>query len=384
MSTKKKESGSAREKRGTSPSPLGTTLRRTSPNSTKPVSASRSLDSSPSGKSIPNYLKPTLSSSGDATKIQGRKPVSNTDSAIKPNLARRRSFDKPPSPTRTLKTRGVSPTPTFRSSSFSGKTTTTSPKGDRSSKGTRDSAGKQHSLYARPVGTAKKTSTLGKKGETKTISRKEPKLNKNTIKDVDQEKEHEDSPLAEAGQEEVDEDTITKQLEAEIQKVDSPTFLEEDDAEIAKAESPTTLEESDASSTLKAESPTNIQQGDANEGDNVSDHDEEMENESCIEEQEMQEDSANEMDDTKPDESAKEEAEDKERDGEEEEAASEVDAGEVQEDEDAAPKLAHGKKDLALSNNVIEETASKLQKQSSRVRALAGAFETVISLQEPK
>lgn len=381
MSTRKKEGGSVREKRGTSPSPLGTTLRKKSPNSTKTVS--RSLDSSPSGKSIPNYLKPTLSSSGDATKIQGRKPVSNTDSAIKPNLARRRSFDKPPSPTRTLKTRGVSPTPTFRSSSFSSKTTTTSPKGDRTSRGTRDSAGKQHSLYARPVGTAKKSSTLGKKGETKTTSsRKEPKLNNHTIKDVDQEKEHEDSP--QAGQEEVDEDTITKQLEAEIQKVDSPTFLEEDDAEIAKAESPTTLEESDASTTLKAESPTNIEQGDANEGDIVSDHDEEMENESCIEEQEMQEDNANEMDDTNPDESAKEEAEDKERDDEEEEAVSEVDAGEVQEGEDAAPKLAHGKKDLALSNNVIEETANKLQKQSSRVRALAGAFETVISLQEPK
>lgn len=44
---------------------------------------------------------------------------------------------------------------------------------------------------------------------------------------------------------------------------------------------------------------------------------------------------------------------------------------------------AHGKKDCALSNDVIEETASKLQEQrKNRVKALAGAFETVISLQE--
>ncbi|XP_051136973.1 uncharacterized protein LOC127255485 [Andrographis paniculata] len=39
----------------------------------------------------------------------------------------------------------------------------------------------------------------------------------------------------------------------------------------------------------------------------------------------------------------------------------------------------------AVSNDVIEETASKLQEQrKNRVRALAGAFETVISLQESK
>ncbi|VFQ79360.1 unnamed protein product [Cuscuta campestris] len=38
-----------------------------------------------------------------------------------------------------------------------------------------------------------------------------------------------------------------------------------------------------------------------------------------------------------------------------------------------------------VSNSVIEETASKLREQrKNRVRALAGAFETVISLQEPK
>ncbi|KAH6774302.1 Plant calmodulin-binding protein-like protein [Perilla frutescens var. hirtella] len=43
----------------------------------------------------------------------------------------------------------------------------------------------------------------------------------------------------------------------------------------------------------------------------------------------------------------------------------------------------HGKLDSPVSNDVIEETASKLRElRKNKVRALAGAFETVISLQE--
>lgn len=57
-----------------------------------------------------------------------------------------------------------------------------------------------------------------------------------------------------------------------------------------------------------------------------------------------------------------------------------------QEPEKAAPKqnqATQGKKDSAVSSNhVIKETANKLREQrQNRVRALAGAFETVISLQ---
>ncbi|CAI9783596.1 unnamed protein product [Fraxinus pennsylvanica] len=55
--------------------------------------------------------------------------------------------------------------------------------------------------------------------------------------------------------------------------------------------------------------------------------------------------------------------------------------------ENAAPEQqsTQGKKNSAVSNDVIEETASKLREQRrNKVRALAGAFETVISLQEPK
>lgn len=51
----------------------------------------------------------------------------------------------------------------------------------------------------------------------------------------------------------------------------------------------------------------------------------------------------------------------------------------------AVKKVQQGKKDSAVSNDVIEETASKLREQrKNKVKALAGAFETVISLQDPK
>ncbi|KAJ8561133.1 hypothetical protein K7X08_027323 [Anisodus acutangulus] len=53
----------------------------------------------------------------------------------------------------------------------------------------------------------------------------------------------------------------------------------------------------------------------------------------------------------------------------------------------AYPHLVQGKnnKESVVSNDVIEETASKLREQrKNRVKALASAFETVISLQDPK
>ncbi|RRT61908.1 hypothetical protein B296_00009357 [Ensete ventricosum] len=52
---------------------------------------------------------------------------------------------------------------------------------------------------------------------------------------------------------------------------------------------------------------------------------------------------------------------------------------------DKKPAVAQeGKKEMQMSNVVIEQTRSKLlEKQNSRVRALVGAFETVMALQDP-
>ncbi|KAG6409713.1 hypothetical protein SASPL_127755 [Salvia splendens] len=339
------------ERRGISHSPsLSPSHLKSSPRPSKPVSASRSLGSSPlSEKAIPNYLKPTLSSllSGDAIK-------SNI-------LARRRSFDKPPSPTPTTKPRGFSPTLSFRSSSFSGKTgrAITSPKSDRSLKGTRE-AGKPH-RYARAVSGLKKSATFA----SKSASRKKDSS------------DHQESNVA--GDEE---DLVVGdlELEDESRKADSPTAsevldadggdasevetspttLEQRNASIGEAESPTIGEESD-DNVAKIESPTLLEQDDA---DTVSEVD----------------DSAANPDHGKPNEDEGEEA--KAPDMKLVDETAEVQQGVGEDDGEAVPRLSHGKKDVGLSNNVIE--AMTREQRRNKVRALAGAFETVISLQEHK
>ncbi|KAJ8561290.1 hypothetical protein K7X08_027480 [Anisodus acutangulus] len=85
VATRAKETAPpGKEKRGISPShPIPHHLR--SPNSSTTNSPVRKrADSTISNKNVPNYLKPTLSSSGDSN-------IHN-----KPTLTRRRSFDKPP------------------------------------------------------------------------------------------------------------------------------------------------------------------------------------------------------------------------------------------------------------------------------------------------
>ncbi|XP_057799239.1 uncharacterized protein LOC131015058 [Salvia miltiorrhiza] len=385
MSTRKKEDvSSVREKRGSSPSPSHL---KSSPKPSKTVSTSRSLGSSPSSeKATPNYLRPTLSSShssGDTAKLQGRRLVSNTDSALKPNLARRRSFDKPPSPTRTLKTRGVSPTPTFRSSSFSGKTgagrAVTSPKSDRGAKGTRD-AGKQH-LYARAVGTLTKSATIAskssksKKAQTAS-SRKEDHPSDHLEPSVAEDEEDSvvadqelDSSNEQTTQADTDEDDTLEDgshkadadADADVDdaaEVESPpTVLEQRDASIGEAESPKMICEESDGNVSKIESPTALGQDDADK----------VESPTVAEKEEI---SKNEVESANPDQGEEAEEMDTKPEGE-------VQEGEVEED---APRLSHGKKDAALSNNVIEEMTR--EQRRNKVRALAGAFETVISLQE--
>ncbi|XP_042038480.1 uncharacterized protein LOC121784403 [Salvia splendens] len=145
----------------------------------------------------------------------------------------------------------------------------------------------------------------------------------------------------------------------------SPTALEQRDASNGEAESPTICEESD-DNVPTIESPTLLGQDDA---DTVSEVD----------------DSTITPNHSKP-------GEDEDR-GEGEEAkaldmklggeAGEVQQGVGEDDGEAAPRLSHRKKDVGLSNNVIEEMTRE-QRRRNKVRALAGAFETVISLQEHK
>ncbi|KAK4435681.1 hypothetical protein Salat_0731600 [Sesamum alatum] len=465
MAARGRDSAPGKEKRGTSPSgPSRTTLnntatpqrRRGSPNPSKTNSPARTPHDS--DKNIPNYLRPTVSSSLDVSKSHGKKPVSIAEPANKPNLARRRSFDKPPSPSRTIPSRvspnprvsRVSPNPTLRSSSFSGKSVTpVKGVGDKSLRAAKD-AGKQHSLYARAVNTAKKSSSTGsiKKQDGRSVAsitkdkvisppqevenphhtpdvpepEAEAEADEHTVETVsnydegakdsmlenqedgakdsmpeDQEHGAKDSVLED--QEAVDvkqsEDESSDE-DAKVVIVESYAIPEEQDTKIANVELSEVSENQDAPLGVMTEEP---------------DYNSDIE-EISSPQQELKEHGTNEINNINHDQSVagspNEEVEEEQRQDEEEEEATALDKKEFaaaatgieaeepketklkeivvevnREAENATPK-SQGK-NSPVSNDVIEETASKLREQrKNKVKALAGAFETVISLQEQK
>ncbi|PIN15930.1 hypothetical protein CDL12_11422 [Handroanthus impetiginosus] len=432
MTTRTRESGApGKEKRGTSPSNVATTTqRRRSPIPSKTNSPARNDDSE---KRIPNYLKPTLSSGLDVSKQQGKKPVSTSDSSQKPTLARRRSFDKPPSPSRTQKTR-VSPNPTLRSSSFSGKVSTSQKVvSDRNLKGPKD-VGKQHTLYARPVNTVKKGITGIKKQETRgggssitkeQITSPAEKVHNLDIADIPEpETKTEDQELITIEQigdnnEEEAKDLVLEHEEPEEGVKDSVSE-DQEQANIEKTEAESDESESQIATS---EPSTNSEIQDAkivvNDASIVLEYDaktEEQEEKPAVEElEEVEEQNMNEVtkiDNTDENVAKIEDAEQtkqkqqqlKDQEEEQQQEATELNKKEEAyeseemekqevveqkvEEENAVPRaqvVAHGKKDSAVSNDVIEETANKLREQrKNKVKALAGAFETVISLQESK
>lgn len=161
--------------------------------------------------------------------------------------------------------------------------------------------------------------------------------------------------------------------------VESPTICEESDDIVPKAESPTLLGQDGADGADDAD----------NEAQDDADNESPVNSEQCVESatasEPVEEISSSEKQDVEENSSIPDQCvagnadEDNER--AEEEAAemkAEGKAGEVGEDGDAAPTLSHGRKDAALSNNVIEEMTR--EQRRNKVRVLAGAFEIVISL----
>ncbi|XP_042032435.1 pecanex-like protein 1 [Salvia splendens] len=250
-----------------------------------------------------------------------------------------------------MKTRGVSSTPKSRSSSISGKTgagrAVASAKSDGRLKGTRE-AGKQH-LYARAVGTLKKSASVAsksKKAETATALRKKDSS------------DHEESPIVgdeeDAGMPDQELDSSNEQTQGEI----DDTVSEQSDASIGEAVSPAICEESD-DNVPKHESPTLLGQDDA---DAVNDAD------------------AGKAESPVSSEQRVECPADSEQASGNSSQQKEVEV--VAEDGEAAPRLSQEKKDTALSNNVTEEM--KREQRRDKFRALAGAFETAIARQEHK
>ncbi|KAL2544569.1 uncharacterized protein Fot_13802 [Forsythia ovata] len=304
MATRTREITPGKEKRGTSPS--------------HPNSKPSSPDKTASDKHIPNYLKHTISSGPDASKQLGKK-LASTDNANKPNLARRRSFDKPPSPSRTQKSR-ISPNPALRSSSFSSKTTMATHKSipDKLLKTPTKDAGKR-SFIARP---SKKSSPSNKKQDTA----RSGSITKEQVNSPDKS----DALQVDIGQEEQESSVTYAEYEETVHVVSNnelgPEILVLEDKEpisITRQAEPEIITDEDV---VTVESYT------------------EQETEQVVEEVKLE---------TENEESKQEDSE--------------------------------KKKDSTLSNDVIEETASKLREQrKNKVKALAGAFETVISLQDPK
>ncbi|KAK2969491.1 hypothetical protein RJ640_003510 [Escallonia rubra] len=379
MATKGKQCGDVKEKRGLSPNP--TTQRRTILNSASP---DKKPEASTPEKHIPNYLKPTISSSFDPSKHYVKKQ-SSSNTTHKPTLTRRRSFDKPPSPSQLEKTL-TSPNcseRTLRSSSFSAKTTTL-PKAPRNVKKSVTPLKKQNNAGN---GLTKKAPTSRTSHTANNTSNKADDAPKLETSQEDQE-----SSVTEA-EEEMSNIGSNSDLPAEILILEDKEHmdvlcveLENANGEELKNYEFSSLSEdqisySDAEMVEPEHDICTEETASKNKHDAEDQNKEEKEVEvgNTDEKKKEGEDGAN----GSPEDKAKE----TEETGETEEAkGADKEANlEMQNVAEAKQQGGHVKKDSAAYNDVIEETASKLREQrKNKVKALVGAFETVISLQEPE
>ncbi|CAN4128233.1 unnamed protein product [Withania somnifera] len=440
MATRTREpAGTGKEKRGTSPiHHQRSTTNRSKTTSPIGKQADPTITPSSLNKTIPSHLKPTIA---QAKKTASSSDLHNIHSTKTSNLARRRSFDnKPPLASSSTK-KQISPLPGERiprsSSSLSTKTSTShKPLLDRLSKTTttKDAISRQHiaTLNSRPV-TKNKTIT------TTTTTRKHENASGSTTKaSVTR-----SSPVISAGEEseseehqelkihETEKDTIISDNEM---ITDSDAGENENDsakedhieefindninsAELedikAAAESSTILENPE----FKIEEPEEIN-NESNEPDllerekeetiiNASDEIQESKEEDEGTDQEKETPTIEEtiintseenQESKEVDEGINQEKETPMREETKSLNPKQVEVG-VEENTEAEPvkntnmessksqhQVVQGTNmECVVSNNVIEETASKLREQrKNKVRALAGAFETVISLQEHK
>ncbi|XP_071920036.1 uncharacterized protein [Coffea arabica] len=390
MATRVKEGLVGKEKRGISPSS------KKSPSTSKEPSPNKRHDST-TERSVPNYLKPTISSALDASRSHVKKHPPS-ESAQKATLARRRSFDKPLPPSHVQKTR-ISPNPrerNIRSSSFGVKTTTTSQKSpsDRLSKVPK-SDGREHSLHPRPKNVKTSSITI-KNQETQggTFSVKPPTerphgtVDTPVVVDFPQVAEHQEEDLGSTINE-IDEDILNVGKENEFKMIESSSILKDQDANIgARLEEP---EDELQVGEITSNQSKILEHPHDKEEKNINHQDENVEEGPKVEAPKM------EGENTKEDTIAAQTFDEKEESSDgslvldsqhETDSAKDV-AKEVKkgpERETTKPEVIQGKNDSApLSNNVIEVTASKLREQrKNKVKALAGAFETVISLQDNK
>lgn len=423
MATRAKDQhGPGREKRGTSPSyprhtDTTTNSRRSpsAPSPSRPPDKKHSPLTTTSEKRIPNYLKPTVSSAPNPS-TQGKTQTSSNNTAQKPALNRRRSFDKPPSPNLRLQKSHTMIHPkdktVVRSSSNIVPKTSSSvskPHQDRFLKAHRD-AGKSHALSS----VNKKTTAVKKQNVDATTSAATVPTKASSLPDLTADT----APLVECHKEE-QESSVTdveeeRELQAEESKSELPPHvpvLEEDQKEDIKADTGGSSQVRAAETVknqnqeIKTFEPSNVLE---NQNESLDVHMEGAEDgEEIVEEtrkdegHESHQEERVDGDDKEGEESTTENSKDKSLDKEEEVGeGSQTECKEREKVEDTVTETKtqmentagkqqqqqrQGKKETQAYNDVIEETASKLrEKRKNKVKALVGAFETVISLQEPE
>ncbi|KAJ6434733.1 hypothetical protein OIU84_000050 [Salix udensis] len=357
-----------------------------------PSSGSTNKDNptTPSAKPIPNYLKPTFSSRPEPLK-QVKKSTGHEDTAQKPALLRRRSFDRPPSlhhhahklepsssdpKERLVRDRITGP---VRSSSFSSKNAT-SPKNCCGQKVTNAPVLPKEPVSHDGAQNLDLESMLESNEESFLAHETEEILN-----DVSEEQVPSDSPKAE--NEEVHND-------AEETEVNNG----EDDQNLIKGSNniPTVAKgETNVSESAKPGEENNDHKSEESINANANPEDEakvEAVNRERVEENIVTDNAVS--DEELVGEEKKHEDMNRGNEGSEalkpQEGQDQVANNNVHEEEDKAPDAADStqkkqvvqgskKESHAAYNDVIEETKNKLlEERKNKVKALVGAFETVI------
>lgn len=339
------------------------------------------------------------------SKLQVKKPAS-TATAQKPAQARRSTLDnKTLNPTQKTRVAAVAATP--RSSSPPGKTAATSkPVLGKSLKPVTKDEGKRRLSTSTPVRNARRSSIGTKKKETASSASatKEQQITGLTTLDKLEDLSLHCVPVPEIQLRDIEYSYLAEPEEKTVQSLSDIEDVATQDQEplnFAKIEGE--INQADSTVGIAESYPVSEQQEPP-----LDIKTQELENKYYIEDssnkQELGHDtnkttSCNKVEKTagnSHEKAGEEEVKEVEVAAEEQEAAVVCKADESKEIERPAaekkleisfpPKQlerTHGKYDSPVSNDVIEETASKLREQrKNKVRALAGAFETVISLQE--
>ncbi|GAB4836912.1 hypothetical protein Ancab_001823 [Ancistrocladus abbreviatus] len=435
MATTAREGAYGREKKGILPShsPMKKTTK-------SPSLGSSDHKTSPSfsEKPVPHYLKPTMSSRRESLSLAKRP---STDSYMQsPILDKRRSFSNPPSPARLQKAlQGTTPTDlaekASRSISFTNRRTPpfNSRPIQRFSKAPTKDAKIESTSSSIKSKTIKRSTTLGTKRDG---SAKVGSSSKKVSKSVTPERSNEahdrdlrlDRVISEDEVERVVHEVqfipnISKMSRDKEQLGDPQVETESKNAEKEKAKAQEKEEEEEQNTHLCYDLADKaiVEEGEAHENEqehgdhgkevNIDKHplesiekpaNQQLKNE--VEEEETVENTPIAHEDNVVNEEVITKEELKEEfvndEKKEEESGEEVNMGEEMENAVARPKpeaqslkpvklqqqpTSARKKEAQVYNDVIEETASKLmENRKNKVRALAGAFETVISLQEAK